>query len=206
MVKEKIFERKAEVIESALDEFISKDYEKASLNAIIKNAGISKGTFYYHFKNKEALYLFLLKTGTDAKWQYIGGQTSVHNEEFKPKDIFDKFLYQAQIGAGFVEKYPKWYRLGQMFAKEKNNPIYATALDYLSSDRTNIIEVMVKEAIQKKELDSTFDEDFIVKLLSHMLIEFDQVFDERSDYNKDQILRNLESYVRFMKYGLKRKE
>ncbi len=44
-LKEKSFERKTELLEAALDEFTSKSYEDASLNMIIKNAGISKGLF-----------------------------------------------------------------------------------------------------------------------------------------------------------------
>ena len=58
-MKEKSFWRKNELIEAALDEFSTHSYQNVSLNKILKNAGISKGKFYYRFKDKKALYLFL---------------------------------------------------------------------------------------------------------------------------------------------------
>lgn len=204
-MKEKFFERKEQVLDAALDELITKDYEKASLNTIIKTAGISKGTFYYHFENKEALYLYLLKTGMEAKWKYIHTQTMSHSEDYNSLDIFDKFLYQAKMGSGFASEYPKYFKLSQMFSKEKNTPIYTKAIAHLGGDSTSIIEAMILEAISKKELSTDFDQTFIVKLLSHMLMEFDQVFHEDEDYEKDKALENLEQYVKFMKYGLKNK-
>jgi AcrR family transcriptional regulator len=204
-MKEKTFQRKDQVIEAALDEFITNDYEKASLNTIIKSAGISKGTFYYHFKNKEALYLYLLKTSADTKWQYINQQTRFHIVDFNRLDIFDKFLYQAELGAGFAALYPKYHTLSLMFSKEKNNPIYRTAIKFLGGNTTDIITPMVKEAIEKHEIKEEFDETFIVKILRHLLSEFDQIFDEESDYEKNKVLTNLKNYVNFIKYGLKSK-
>ena len=38
--------------EAAFDEFSKRRYEQASLNDIIKNAGISKGSLYHHFGDK----------------------------------------------------------------------------------------------------------------------------------------------------------
>lgn len=35
--------------------FLSKGYEETSIDEIIAEAQIAKGTFYYHFKSKEAL-------------------------------------------------------------------------------------------------------------------------------------------------------
>jgi TetR/AcrR family transcriptional regulator len=202
-MKEKPFPRRDLVMEAALDEFTTNDYEKASLNNIIKSSGISKGVFYYHFKNKEALYLSLLKAGAEAKWQYINEQTRNNDIDFNKMDIFDKFIYQAELGLGFAALHPKYHALGRMFSKEKNNPIYQTAVNYIGSDSTDMIASMIKEAIAKYELNPEFDEAFIVKVISHLLLEFDQIFDEESDCGKDETLTNLKNYIKFIKYGFK---
>lgn len=201
-MKEKTFQRKTEVIEAALDEFTTNDYEKASLNAIIKASGISKGTFYYHFKNKEALYIYLLKNGVEAKWNYINAQITSNSQDFGTLDIFDKFLYQAKQGAGFARKFPKYFYLGQMFSKEKSNAIYKIAMEELGGDSIDMIGSMIEEAFNNHEFSSDYEKRFIVKLLSHLLLEFDQVFNEDSDYEKEKATKNLEDYVHFMRYGL----
>ena len=46
-MKEELFWRKNELIEAALDEFSVHSYQNASLNKIIKNAGISRYLLIY---------------------------------------------------------------------------------------------------------------------------------------------------------------
>ena len=45
------------ILQAAVEEFIIKGYDGASIDAIAKRAGVSKGGFYYHFPNKEVLLL-----------------------------------------------------------------------------------------------------------------------------------------------------
>lgn len=45
------------IITAAIEEFLDKGYEGASINSIAMKAGVSKGGFYHHFANKEVLLL-----------------------------------------------------------------------------------------------------------------------------------------------------
>ncbi len=47
--------RKREFIDTAIQIFSTKGYEKSSINDILKKMKITKGSFYYHFKSKEDL-------------------------------------------------------------------------------------------------------------------------------------------------------
>ncbi len=47
--------RRLELLRIAYGMFVSKGYENTSIDEIIEEAGIAKGTFYYHFKSKEEL-------------------------------------------------------------------------------------------------------------------------------------------------------
>ncbi|MBN1130203.1 MAG: TetR/AcrR family transcriptional regulator [Chitinispirillaceae bacterium] len=47
--------RKEEILEIAQKLFVEKGYEATSIEAILSQAGISKGAFYYYFKSKEEL-------------------------------------------------------------------------------------------------------------------------------------------------------
>ena len=66
-----------------------------------------------------------------------------------------------------------------------------------------MITDMIKESIANQELKSEFEESFIIKVMSYLLIEFDQIFDDESDHEKEKTLHNLRNYVNFMKYGFK---
>lgn len=53
-------ETKTRILESAIKLFSSQGYNKASVDDICREAGISKGAFYHHFESKQALFLALL--------------------------------------------------------------------------------------------------------------------------------------------------
>jgi AcrR family transcriptional regulator len=53
-------ETRAKILESAIKLFSIQGYNKASVDDICTEAGISKGAFYHHFKSKQELFLALL--------------------------------------------------------------------------------------------------------------------------------------------------
>ena len=53
-------ETKTRILESAIKMFSSLGYNKASVDEICREAGISKGAFYHHFESKQSLFLALL--------------------------------------------------------------------------------------------------------------------------------------------------
>lgn len=60
MKQQRSEETQAKIIEAAIKLFSSRGYNKASVDDICKEAGISKGAFYHHFKSKQTLFLALL--------------------------------------------------------------------------------------------------------------------------------------------------
>jgi len=78
--KEKSFEKRQELINAAINEFSDKGYDNASLNNILKRTGISKGTFYYHFANKEDLYFYLVSLLVEEKIKEAGFMDMVHSK------------------------------------------------------------------------------------------------------------------------------
>ena len=53
-------ETRTRILGSAIKLFSSQGYNKASVDDICRDAGISKGAFYHHFESKQALFLDLL--------------------------------------------------------------------------------------------------------------------------------------------------
>lgn len=204
-MKEKSFGRERELIDAALEEFATKSYDNASLNNIIKSAGISKGTFYYHFSDKQALYLYLLEHGVRAKWEFINSAIQEGLDISEVKDIFQMFKLQARMGAQFAETFPKYHMLSKMFAREKGNDIYAVAKDALGTDVNVPLQSMISAAIDSGAFKERFSREFIVRIITHMFATFDDVFDGEGDLELDRMIKNLDDYVDFMRYGLERR-
>lgn len=53
-------EKKERLLEAAFKEFSNEPIEEVSINAIIQNSDISRGSFYQYFEDKEDLYCYCL--------------------------------------------------------------------------------------------------------------------------------------------------
>jgi AcrR family transcriptional regulator len=55
-------ERRAAIVEAAMEEFIARGFAATRLDDIAKRAGVAKGTIYLHFKDKESMFEELVRT------------------------------------------------------------------------------------------------------------------------------------------------
>lgn len=56
----------------ALDEFAAHGFHGASLNRVIQAAGISKGSMYYYFDDKDDLYAYVARTELAGLFVQVG--------------------------------------------------------------------------------------------------------------------------------------
>jgi AcrR family transcriptional regulator len=59
---ERSAERRAAIVEAAMDEFIARGFAATRLDDVAKRAGVAKGTLYLHFKDKESMFEELIRT------------------------------------------------------------------------------------------------------------------------------------------------
>jgi AcrR family transcriptional regulator len=60
------------ILEAALEEFAAHGFHDASLNRVIDAAGISKGSLYYYFDDKEDLYAYVAQTELERLFARLG--------------------------------------------------------------------------------------------------------------------------------------
>ena len=60
--KKEALETRANILESALDILSVKNFANTSVTEISKRAGLTKGAFYWHFRNKSDLLLQLVES------------------------------------------------------------------------------------------------------------------------------------------------
>lgn len=85
-------ETRTKIMESAIKMFSNRGYNKASVDDICTEAGISKGAFYHHFKSKQALFLALL----DSWLQTIDHDIEASKDKTAPETFMqmtDAFPY-----------------------------------------------------------------------------------------------------------------
>ncbi len=117
------FEHRDALREAALEAFCIEGFDKASLNRILRAAGMSKGQFYHHFEGKEALYLALVDDMVAAKRAWF---------EAHPVADAGGFLAtlrrQVEAGLAFSRAHPEVDRFSRAFLRERGRPIFRKAL------------------------------------------------------------------------------
>lgn len=99
-------EKKNKIINACLEEFAENGYDKASTNAIVNRAGISKGLLFHYFGNKRNIYLYLL----DFTIKHF--MDRFYEEDTQPsKDIFEKFIKSGMIKIKIAFEAPLMYKL-----------------------------------------------------------------------------------------------
>lgn len=192
-------------MEAALNEFIEKSYEEASLNSIIRNAGISKGTFYYHFRDKQSLYLSLLQSAVDAKMEFLDRRLKnyVHDEDL---NLFDSLKLQARFGVEFAKDYPRYYFLGLMFQRERGNDIYKAAMDMLDVTTEAYYDNLLEKAMGRGDFRDGITAKFAKKILIYLLTRFDEIVEiQKEKIDFDLLLNDFNNLIDFIRYGLGKK-
>lgn len=67
--------KKERILKSAVSEFCSLPYEKTSINRIIEQAAIPKGSFYQYFDSKEDLYILCIRQTYEKVLQLRRGES-----------------------------------------------------------------------------------------------------------------------------------
>lgn len=107
-------EKQEKLLEAATREFSHRPFNEASINQIIKEAGIPRGSFYMYFQDKEDLFRYLLKGYVDQLFMLL--------EEFLLRNGGD--IFQALLDLyDYVQAKIDNQHLGEIGAHDRNHPL-----------------------------------------------------------------------------------
>jgi AcrR family transcriptional regulator len=153
-------DKQDKIINAALKTFSASSYKKASTDDIVMEAGISKGSLFHYFGNKENLYIFL--------YDYV---IDVLLEEYYAKidlqecDIFEKLKNLATIKMEMLNKYPDTFNF-LMNAMQENNPdIRAKIQSKIDNEMVKNMKLFLENIDQSK-----FRDDIDKKVAIEMIM------------------------------------
>lgn len=91
-------EKKQIIREAAIKEFARVPFEKASINQIIQNADISRGSFYTYFADKQDVVFFIFEDSHEQMKRQCEESLIAHNGDYfmMLKDLFEVFVAKLQ--------------------------------------------------------------------------------------------------------------
>lgn len=162
-------DKKERLIEACLEEFSHYTFSDSSINRIIKNCDISRGSFYQYFENKEDCYMEIL--GIIAQEKYEIFKDVVKDESFSVFDDYINMLKQVRV---WMERQPRYYKIGLLMQKDdsdfvaklnENNPSMSEYFNYL-------IRKDQEKGLIRKDIDSKLLAEVLTITSQKILTEF----------------------------------
>ena len=151
--------------EAALTEFAAHSFRDASLNDILKAAGMNKGSFYYRFRDKTELYLTLLyRVGAEKVRLFQELDVSRTSNGF-----FDEFRNMAIIGLKLAKKDARFVVFSRRILQEEAQ-VRERITDCFGDMRADVLTDMVERAKASGEFRAELNTKTAVFVIETLLI------------------------------------
>ncbi|MEM9774881.1 MAG: TetR/AcrR family transcriptional regulator [Chloroflexota bacterium] len=189
----KNFEHEDKLFKAALQEFSDYGYDQASINRILDEAGMSKGQFYYHFRNKEGFYLALIGVMVAQKRDFL---QNIMQATTAQNDIYSIFRARMTYELAFAREHPAVNAFGESFEREKGGEIYEKAAEQFNLNNDDLLNALIELAYQKGDFRSDIPLEFIKPLLVYIFNHAADMVDLSDQKSFDQNLSYLLSVLK----------
>lgn len=153
-------EKRETIVNAAVDEFAQYGLENASTNRIVENSGISKGSFYQYFKDKQDVFMYLLFLLEQEKLEYFKGKRPPSNN----MDTFGYFRWMIKAGMEFNSTYPHMVQaISRVMFGE--GLYYGKNFSDIRERTTQGLKAMIRQAIERGEVDPSVDVELAVMIM-----------------------------------------
>lgn len=184
-------DKKQRIFDAATQEFSSRSFSDASINQIIKTAGIPRGSFYQYFNDKEDLYLYMIEEISNEKKKLTPER--VLNPD---ADFFETFIQKTKDSFELGNTKPEYTKIGMLMQMDNS--------EFIAKFRTASIEKYRKQLKHNKELGLIRQEvntDIVLDML------FSYTLDEyfKSGFDENEYLKKVIDAVNIIREGIKNK-
>lgn len=182
-------DKRARVFDAALREFSTLPFNEASINRIVKNAGIPKGSFYQYFEDKKDVYLYMIEVITEQKMAVFNQV----RERDPDADVFDVIVRTTQDAMAADGSERGWAEAGMRI--ELDDCEIAVGIRKASSEKfISLVERDKKRGLIRPDVDS----ELLINIISTFSInEF-----YRNRQHRARYLKNLQAAINLIKKGV----
>lgn len=190
--KESRQKRVHDIIDAAMEIFLKKGYENATMEAIAKNAGISKGGLYHHFKSKDMVLVFVNQKISEniEKVVYEAGEKQSVKEGIlfyienylrywleHPRETTFLFLsitklldnpelleYYQQFTGNYMDKFEESFKMGVLLGEFIPHDTKTSAITLVAALDGIICYMILNNELTLEEVVKRFREKFIVPI------------------------------------------
>ena len=185
------------------------DLETASTNRIVANSGISKGSFYQYFEDKQDVFMYLLTLLEQEKMDFFKDKRPPSMN----MDTFEYFRWMIKTGMEFNSAHP---RMTQAISRVLlgDGMYYGKNFAEYRQKTTQALKAMIEQAIERGEVDPSVDVELAVMVMetwsnaisTYILNEGMKQKDIMAWVRSPQTQETIDKLLYVMEYGLRKTE
>lgn len=204
-------EKRKKIINAALEEFAMQGYNKASTDAIVNKAEISKGSLFNYFENKLNLYIYVLQYIIEISSNEILKQI----KGIKEQDFYDRLKQIAIIKYEYTMSHPLEIQMLKNYTTSMlvQLPHLSECItDYQKIQETILEEYLIPYIDENKLKPGITREDilFMTYTVLEGIIrkehEMGKVKPNKEVMNKKHSYIEVDKYIEILKYGVYKNE
>lgn len=186
-------EKQSRIVNASISEFAEKDYETASMNTVVNQAGISKGSLFNYFKTKSVLY--------DHIYQLALGEVKLYLRDVRDETIdlsFENRLSKVvDSGVLFITEHPRLARIYFRLVYSGDSPNREKIVNELQAMSDDYLGNIIQDAMDRNELNPNLDKSqsvfFLDAVLNRFLKEYHLVMNQRSQdtFDKEEWVKGI---------------
>lgn len=153
-------EKRNTIVNTAIDEFAKYGFEAASINRIVANSGISKGSFYQYFEDKLDVFKHLIDLLAYEKTEFFKDK----HPSAANMDTFQYYRWMIKTGMEFNSTNP---RLVQAISRVMfgEGMYYGITFAEVREKTSQGLKAMIEQAIARGEVDPSVDVELAVMIM-----------------------------------------
>ncbi|MDZ4481344.1 TetR/AcrR family transcriptional regulator [Bacillus cereus] len=189
-------ERRKEILETAERLFLTKGYTKTTVNDILKEIGIAKGTFYHYFKSKEEVMDEIIMR--IIKEDVTKAKRIVSNPDIPVLDKLFKILMEQSPKSGDVKE-----KMIEQFHQPNNAEMHQKSLVQSIIHLSPVLTEVLEQGIEEGIFSIPYPRETIELLLSSAQVIFD---DGLFQWKPEEMMRRAKAYIKMMEVSVGAKE
>ena len=181
--------------EATLSEFAAHSFHDASLNDILKAAGMNKGSFYYRFSDKMELYLSLLyRVGMEKLKLFEASGVSQTSGNF-----FNEFRNMAILGLKLAQKDPRFVAFSRRILEEEPS-VRERITQCFGTLSSSLLTDMVERAKASGEFRKDLPTQTVVFVIETLLNHLDAMIP--AEWNDESVLQAVDRLLDVIRFGV----
>lgn len=158
-------EKQEKVFQAALHEFAMNGYRNASMNSVVKAAGISKGSLFQYFRTKQALF--------DGVVEIAAGRVKIYlkqvRDETERENFFERLEQLLYAGFSFIDRHHLLARIYFQLLQSGETPSGSERVAFLRRQGVEFLADFIRVAMARGEVRGSVDVERTAFLINALL-------------------------------------